>query len=165
MDMLLSTGEQVTISLLAMALQQVGVAATSHTGAQVGIHTTTPAPKRVFSALKPKTLRLTSMQARSWLWLVFRALDEDEITTLGRGGSDTTGVALARRTRRRDARSIPTLMGFTPLTPRVCTKAQRLECITVRRNAGACKPGLQSAANSVEFAGKYNVPRTGTVEL
>ena len=96
-----------TISIT-MALQQIGVSATSHTGAQVGFIPTAPTPRRVFSVLK-LTISTDLDAGKVVVVAGFQGVDEDgNITTLGRGGSDTTGVALAAALGAVSAKSIPT---------------------------------------------------------
>ena len=96
MDMLVSTGEQVTISLLAMALHQLGVPATSYTGAQVGIRTDSAHTKARIQRIETDEIQDDLNNGQVVVVAGFQGVDEEgNITTLGRGGSDTTGVALA----------------------------------------------------------------------
>lgn len=160
MDMLLSTGEQVTISLLAMALQQIGVSATSHTGAQVGIHTDSAYTKARIQRIETEDLKADLEAGQVVVVAGFQGVDEDgNITTLGRGGSDTTGVALAAALGADECQIYTDVDGVYTTDPRVCSKAQRLSSITVEEMLELASLGskvLQSRA--VEFAGKYNVP-------
>ncbi|HCR98826.1 MULTISPECIES: aspartate kinase [Halomonas] len=160
MDMLLSTGEQVTISLLAMALQQVGVAATSHTGAQVGIHTDNAYTKARIQRIETEDLKADLDAGKVVVVAGFQGVDEDgNITTLGRGGSDTTGVALAAALGADECQIYTDVDGVYTTDPRVCTKAQRLECITVEEMLELASLGSKVLQiRAVEFAGKYNVP-------
>jgi len=160
MDMLLSTGEQVTISLLAMALQQAGVAATSHTGAQVGIHTDSAYTKARIQRIETDDLRADLDAGQVVVVAGFQGVDEDgNITTLGRGGSDTTGVALAAALGADECQIYTDVDGVYTTDPRVCTKAQRLESITVEEMLELASLGSKVLQiRAVEFAGKYNVP-------
>lgn len=160
MDMLLSTGEQVTISLLAMALQQIGVPATSHTGAQVGIHTDSAYTKARIQRIETDDLKADLEAGQVVVVAGFQGVDEDgNITTLGRGGSDTTGVALAAALGADECQIYTDVDGVYTTDPRVCSKAQRLESITVEEMLELASLGSKVLQiRAVEFAGKYNVP-------
>lgn len=160
MDMLLSTGEQVTISLLAMALQSLGVLATSHTGAQVGIHTDKAYTKARIQRIETDDLREDLDDGKVVVVAGFQGVDEEgNITTLGRGGSDTTGVALAAALNADECQIYTDVDGVYTTDPRVCSKAQRLESITVEEMLELASLGSKVLQiRAVEFAGKYNVP-------
>lgn len=160
MDMLLSTGEQVTISLLAMALQQIGVSATSHTGAQVGIHTDSAYTKARIQRIETDDLKADLEAGQVVVVAGFQGVDEDgNITTLGRGGSDTTGVALAAALGADECQIYTDVDGVYTTDPRVCSRAQRLESITVEEMLELASLGSKVLQiRAVEFAGKYNVP-------
>lgn len=160
MDMLLSTGEQVTISLLAMALQQIGVPATSHTGAQVGIHTDSAYTKARIQRIETEDLKADLEAGQVVVVAGFQGVDDEgNITTLGRGGSDTTGVALAAALGADECQIYTDVDGVYTTDPRVCTKAQRLESITVEEMLELASLGSKVLQiRAVEFAGKYNVP-------
>ncbi|WP_249976512.1 aspartate kinase [Vreelandella olivaria] len=160
MDMLLSTGEQVTISLLAMALQQIGVSATSHTGAQVGIHTDSAYTKARIQRIETDDLKTDLDAGKVVVVAGFQGVDENgNITTLGRGGSDTTGVALAAALGADECQIYTDVDGVYTTDPRVCSKAQRLESITVEEMLELASLGSKVLQiRAVEFAGKYNVP-------
>lgn len=160
MDMLLSTGEQVTISLLAMALQQIGVSATSHTGAQVGIHTDSAYTKARIQRIETDDLKADLEAGQVVVVAGFQGVDEEgNITTLGRGGSDTTGVALAAALGADECQIYTDVDGVYTTDPRVCSRAQRLESITVEEMLELASLGSKVLQiRAVEFAGKYNVP-------
>lgn len=160
MDMLLSTGEQVTISLLAMALQQSGVPATSHTGAQVGIHTDSAYTKARIQRIETEDLKADLDAGKVVVVAGFQGVDENgNITTLGRGGSDTTGVALAAALGADECQIYTDVDGVYTTDPRVCSKAQRLTSITVEEMLELASLGSKVLQiRAVEFAGKYNVP-------
>ncbi|MGJ8515151.1 aspartate kinase [Carnimonas bestiolae] len=160
LDMLVSTGEQVTVSLLAMALKARGIDAISHTGAQAGICTDT-----AFSRARIQTIDTELMQqelAAGQVVVVagFQGVDErGNITTLGRGGSDTTAVALAAALKADECQIYTDVDGVYTTDPRVCSKAQRLETITLEEMLELASLGSKVLQiRSVEFAGKYNVP-------
>ncbi|WP_025732234.1 aspartate kinase [Carnimonas nigrificans] len=160
LDMLISTGEQVTVSLLAMALKARGIPAISHTGAQAGICTDT-----AFSRARIQTIDTELMQQELDAGQVvvvagFQGVDENgNITTLGRGGSDTTAVALAAALKADECQIYTDVDGVYTTDPRVCSKAQRLETITLEEMLELASLGSKVLQiRSVEFAGKYNVP-------
>ncbi|MGC3872778.1 aspartate kinase [Halomonas sp. GXIMD04776] len=160
MDMLVSTGEQVTISLLAMALQKAGVPATSYTGAQVGIRTDSAHTKARIQRIETDDLRQDLAEGQVVVVAGFQGVDEEgNITTLGRGGSDTTGVALAAALKADECQIYTDVDGVYTTDPRVCAKAQRLETITVEEMLELASLGSKVLQiRAVEFAGKYNVP-------
>lgn len=160
MDMLVSTGEQVTISLLAMALQKLGVPATSYTGAQVGIRTDSAHTKARIQRIETDDLRQDLEEGQVVVVAGFQGVDEEgNITTLGRGGSDTTGVALAAALKADECQIYTDVDGVYTTDPRVCSKAQRLETITVEEMLELASLGSKVLQiRAVEFAGKYNVP-------
>lgn len=160
MDMLVSTGEQVTISLLAMALQKLGVPAMSYTGSQVGILTDSAHTKARIQRIETEELREDLEQGRVVVVAGFQGVDEEgNITTLGRGGSDTTGVALAAALKADECQIYTDVDGVYTTDPRVCSRAQRLDTITVEEMLELASLGSRVLQiRAVEFAGKYNVP-------
>ncbi len=159
-DVLLSTGEQVTIALLAMALHALGIEARSHTGAQVRILTDQAHGKARIVDIQ--SARIGRDLARGAVAVVagFQGVDADNnITTLGRGGSDTTAVALAVALRADECRIYTDVDGVYTADPRIVPEARRLARITFEEMlelSGAGARVLQIRA--VEFAGKYQVP-------
>ncbi|WP_110657069.1 aspartate kinase [Salinicola halimionae] len=160
MDMLVSTGEQVTISLLAMALHQLGVPATSYTGAQVGIRTDSAHTKARIQRIETDEIQEDLDDGQVVVVAGFQGVDEEgNITTLGRGGSDTTGVALAAALNADECQIYTDVDGVYTTDPRVCSKARRLEKITVEEMLELASLGSKVLQiRAVEFAGKYNVP-------
>ncbi|REC95531.1 aspartate kinase [Kushneria indalinina] len=160
MDMLVSTGEQVTISLLAMALHQLGVKATSYTGAQIGIRTDSAHTRARIQRIETDDLRADLDEGQVVVVAGFQGVDsEGNITTLGRGGSDTTGVALAAALKADECQIYTDVDGVYTTDPRVCDKARRLESITVEEMLEMASLGSKVLQiRAVEFAGKYNVP-------
>src|SRR5690554_615794 len=131
MDMLVSTGEQVTISLLALALHKLGVPATSYTGSQVGIMTDSSHTKARIQRIETDDMRDDLNEGKVVVVAGFQGVDEEgNITTLGRGGSDTTGVALAAALGADECQIYTDVDGVYTTDPRVCSKAQRLDRIT-----------------------------------
>ncbi|ODC02525.1 aspartate kinase [Terasakiispira papahanaumokuakeensis] len=160
LDMLVSTGEQVTIALLAMALQKLGIPATSYTGAQVGIFTDSAHTKARIQRIETDEMREDLNAGRVVVVAGFQGVDEEgNITTLGRGGSDTTGVALAAALKADECQIYTDVDGVYTTDPRVCSKAQRLDSITVEEMLELASLGSKVLQiRAVEFAGKYNVP-------
>ncbi|WP_136066107.1 aspartate kinase [Modicisalibacter radicis] len=160
MDMLVSTGEQVTSSLLAMALHKLGVPATSYTGGQVGIQTDSAHTKARIQRIETDELRQDLDEGQVVVVAGFQGIDEEgNITTLGRGGSDTTGVALAAALGADECQIYTDVDGVYTTDPRVCSKARRLESITVEEMLELASLGSKVLQiRAVEFAGKYNVP-------
>ncbi|OHV13858.1 aspartate kinase [Kushneria phosphatilytica] len=160
MDMLVSTGEQVTISLLAMALQRLGVAATSYTGAQIGIRTDSAHTRARIQRIETDDLKADLDDGQVVVVAGFQGVDEEgNITTLGRGGSDTTGVALAAALGADECQIYTDVDGVYTTDPRVCNAARRLETITVEEMLEMASLGSKVLQiRAVEFAGKYNVP-------
>ncbi|MBE0507479.1 MAG: aspartate kinase [Marinospirillum sp.] len=160
MDMLVSTGEQVTIALLAMALEQAGIPATSYTGAQAGIITDQSYSKARIKKIDTDGIKQDLKQGRVVVVAGFQGVDEEgNITTLGRGGSDTTGVALAAALNADECQIYTDVDGVYTADPRICAKARRLEQITVEEMLELASLGSKVLQiRSVEFAGKYKVP-------
>ena len=160
MDVLLSTGEQVTIALLAMALQQRGVAATSFTGWQVGINTDSSHMKARIESIDTEALRKQLDAGYVCIVAGFQGVDaNNNITTLGRGGSDTTGVALAAALGADEAQIYTDVDGVYTTDPRVVPNARRMEKVTFEEMLEMASLGSKILQiRSVEFAGKYKVP-------
>ncbi len=160
MDVLLATGEQVTIALLAMALQQRGCQATSYTGGQVAIVTDKVHTKARILDIDTQRIRADLAVGRVVVVAGFQGVSESgDITTLGRGGSDTTAVALAAALRADECLIYTDVDGVYTTDPRVEPKARRLERITFEEMLEMASLGSKVLQiRSVEFAGKYNVP-------
>lgn len=160
LDMLVSTGEQVTVSLLAMSMQELGVPATSHTGAQVGIHTDNAYTRARIQNIDTDEMRRSLDAGRVVVVAGFQGVDDEgNITTLGRGGSDTTAVALAAALKADECQIYTDVDGVYTTDPRVCSRARRLETVTVEEMLELASLGSKVLQiRSVEFAGKYNVP-------
>ncbi len=160
MDMLVSTGEQVTIALLSMTLNTLGCPAVSYTGPQVSITTDSSHTKARIKQIDDQKIRNDLNEGRVVVVAGFQGADENgNITTLGRGGSDTTGVALAAALKADECQIFTDVDGVYTTDPRVCSKAKRLETITVEEMLELASLGSKVLQiRSVEFAGKYNVP-------
>ncbi|MGY6277987.1 aspartate kinase [Methylomonas sp. MgM2] len=159
LDVLLSTGEQVTIALLSMALHNLGVDARSYTGGQVRILTDSAHTKARIREIDEANIRADLNAGRVVVVAGFQGVDENgNITTLGRGGSDTTGVALAAALNADECHIYTDVDGVYTTDPRVVPKARRLEKITFEEMLEMASLGSKVLQiRSVEFAGKYNV--------
>jgi len=160
LDVLLSTGEQVTIALLSMALEKVGCPARSYTGSQVHILTDSAHNKARIKDIDGARIREDLNLGRVVVVAGFQGVDEHgSITTLGRGGSDTTAVALAAALRADECQIYTDVDGVYTTDPRVVPKARRLARITFEEMLEMASLGSKVLQiRSVEFAGKYNVP-------
>ena len=160
LDVILSTGEQVTIGLLSMALQQLGCDARSYTGAQVRILTDSAHSKARILGIDGERIRSDLDAGRVVVVAGFQGVDEHgNITTLGRGGSDTTAVALAAALKADECQIYTDVDGVYTTDPRMVPSARRLERITFEEMLEMASLGSKVLQiRSVEFAGKYNVP-------
>jgi aspartate kinase len=160
LDVLVATGEQVTIALLCMALKKRGLDARSYTGGQVRILTDSAFNKARIQAIDEANMRADLDAGRVVVVAGFQGVDEDgNITTLGRGGSDTTGVALAAALKADECQIYTDVDGVYTTDPRVVSRARRLEKITFEEMLEMASQGSKVLQiRSVEFAGKYNVP-------
>ncbi len=159
MDVLLSTGEQVTISLLCMALHNLGCDARSYTGGQVKILTDSSHTKARIREIEDVKMRADLNAGKVVVVAGFQGVDEHgNITTLGRGGSDTTAVALAAALKADECHIYTDVDGVYTTDPRVEPKARRLDHITFEEMLEMASLGSKVLQiRSVEFAGKYNV--------
>jgi len=160
LDVLLSTGEQVTIALLSMALESRGCPARSYTGGQVRILTDSMHNKARIRSIDDVRIRGDLDAGRVVVVAGFQGVDEEgAITTLGRGGSDTTAVALAAALKADECRIYTDVDGVYTTDPRVVQHARRLDRITFEEMLEMASLGSKVLQiRSVEFAGKYNVP-------
>ena len=159
LDVMLSTGEQVTIALLSMALKELGIEARSYTGAQVKILTDSAYTKARILSIDEQKIRADLTQGRVVVVAGFQGVDEaGNITTLGRGGSDTTGVAMAAALGADECQIYTDVDGVYTADPRVVPDARRLKTITFEEMLELASLGSKVLQiRSVEFAGKYRV--------
>ena len=159
MDVVLSTGEQVTIGLLAMALKAAGLKAKSYTGAQVKILTDSAFNKARILSIDEEAIRADLANDYVLVVAGFQGMDEaGNITTLGRGGSDTTGVAIAAALRADECQIYTDVDGVYTTDPRLVPEARRLKSITFEEMLEMASLGSKVLQiRSVEFAGKYKV--------
>jgi aspartate kinase len=160
MDMLLSTGEQVSVALMAMAIDSLGHQALSLTGAQIGIHTDSTHTKARIRSISTDRMRRALDEGKIVIAAGFQGIDDDfDITTLGRGGSDTTAVALAA-VLRADACEIYTdVDGVYTTDPRILPEARRVSQISYDEMLELASLGAGVMhSRSIEFAKKFSVP-------
>jgi aspartate kinase len=159
LDVMVATGEQVSIALLAMALKDIGLKAKSYTGAQVQILTDSTYTKaRILNIESEKILRDLDNDAVV-IVAGFQGVDgEGNITTLGRGGSDTSGVALAAALKADECQIYTDVDGVYTTDPRIVPEARKLDQITFEEMLEMASLGSKVLQiRSVEFAGKYKV--------
>ncbi|MCM2680425.1 aspartate kinase [Echinimonas agarilytica] len=160
LDVLLSTGEQVTIALLSMALMAIGVPACSMTGDQVQITTDSKHSKARITDIAQDAVMDVLNSGKVAVVAGFQGRDElGNITTLGRGGSDTTAVAVAAAIKADECRIYTDVDGVYTTDPRVEPNARKMDTITFEEMLELASLGAKVLQiRSVEFAGKYNVP-------
>jgi aspartate kinase len=160
LDVLLATGEQVTMALTCMALENHGCPARSYTGAQVHILTDSAHTKARILDIDSQRVRSDLANGTVVVVAGFQGVDEHgNITTLGRGGSDTTAVALAAALKADECQIYTDVDGVYTTDPRIVPEAQRLDRVTYEEMLEMASLGAKVLQiRSVEFASKYNVP-------
>lgn len=160
MDMLLSTGEQVTIALFAMAVKQAGGDAISFLGDQVKILTDSVHTKARIESIDSEKILAELEQGRVVIIAGFQGVNElGDITTLGRGGSDTTAVALAAALKANSCEIFTDVEGVYTTDPNVCSKARKIDRISYDEMLELASLGAKVLdIRSVTFAKRYNVP-------
>ena len=159
LDVIISTGEQVTIGLTTLALMELGIKAKSYTGAQVKILTDNAHTKARILDIDEHNIKQDLNDGYVVVVAGFQGADElGNITTLGRGGSDTTGVALAAALKAEECQIYTDVDGVYTTDPRVVPEARRLKSITFEEMLELASQGSKVLQiRSVEFAGKYKV--------
>ncbi len=159
MDMIASTGEQVSVGLLAIALQAIGTDAVSYTGWQVPVKTNNAYMKARIESIDDKRIQADLAAGRVVIVTGFQGVDSDHnITTLGRGGSDTSAVAIAAAIKADECLIYTDVDGVYTTDPRVVENARRLEKVTFEEMLEMASLGSKILQiRSVEFAGKYRV--------
>jgi aspartate kinase len=160
MDMLLSTGEQITVALMAMAVEALGVPAISFTGAQIGLVTDSFHTKARIRNISTERMQAALDQGRIVIVAGFQGVDEDyNITTLGRGGSDTTAVALAAVLGASACEIYTDVDGVYTTDPRIVPEARKIDRISYDEMLELASLGAGVMhSRSIEFAKKYGVP-------
>ncbi len=160
MDMLMSTGEQISCALLAMAVKKLGYKAVSFTGAQVGIRTDKEHTRARIETVESRTIQQALRRGKIVIVAGFQGVTgRGEITTLGRGGSDLTAVALAK-TLKADVCEIYTdVKGIYSTDPRIVPEARKIKVITFDEMLEMASLGAQvMQARSIEVAKRFNIP-------
>lgn len=159
LDVMISTGEQVTIALLAMALSDIGVKAKSYTGAQVKVLTDSTFTKARILDIDDQNIRRDLDDGAVVIVAGFQGVDQyGNITTLGRGGSDTSGVALAAALKADECQIYTDVDGVYTTDPRIVPEARKLDSVTFEEMLEMASLGSKVLQiRSVEFAGKYKV--------
>jgi aspartate kinase len=160
LDMIAATGEQVSIGLLAIALKDLGVAARSYTGWQVPIRTDSAYTKARIEAIDATRVNTDLAEGTVVIIAGFQGIDEsNNITTLGRGGSDTSAVAVAAAFKAQECLIYTDVDGVYTTDPRIVSEARRLKVISFEEMLELASLGSKVLQiRSVEFAGKYRVP-------
>lgn len=159
LDVMVSTGEQVTVALLAMALMERNIKAKSYTGGQIRILTDSAYTKARILKIDEDKIRADLNSGYVVVVAGFQGVDEfNNITTLGRGGSDTTGVALAAALKADECQIYTDVDGIYTTDPRIVPEARKLKTITFEEMLEMASLGSKVLQiRSVEFAGKYRV--------
>ncbi|MDD2679743.1 MAG: aspartate kinase [Candidatus Omnitrophica bacterium] len=160
MDMLLSTGEQISVALLAMAIHKLGFEAISFTGAQVGIITDTSHTRARIIKINAAKIKEALREGKIVIVAGFQGVTlNQDITTLGRGGSDLTAVALAKELKADECEIYTDVKGIYTTDPRIEPKAKKIEVITYDEMLEMASLGAQvMQARSIEVAKKFDVP-------
>ncbi len=159
LDVIAATGEQVSVGLLALAIQNLGIKAKSYTGWQVKVLTDSAFTKARILSIDDKNIRKDLAEGNVVVVAGFQGIDEHgNITTLGRGGSDTTGVAMAAALKADECQIFTDVDGVYTTDPRVVPSARKLDQITFEEMFELASQGSKVLQiRSVEFAGKYKV--------
>lgn len=159
-DQMVATGEQVSIALLAMALKDLGINAKSMTGRQVAIKTDNTHTKARIENIDAENIKRELSDGKVLVVAGFQGVNEfNDLTTLGRGGSDTTGVAIAAAIGADECQIYTDVDGVYTTDPRITPKAKKLNKITFEEMLEMASLGSKVLQiRSVEFAGKYKVP-------
>lgn len=158
-DLLVSSGEQVSISLLSMAIKQLGKDSIAYTGWQAGIKTNNTHASARITQIDTSRIKKSLKEGKIVIIAGFQGINGGSITTLGRGGSDTSAVAIAAALKALECQIYTDVDGVYTTDPRVCNKARKVDTMTYEEMlemSGLGSKVLQ--LRSVEFASKYNVP-------
>ncbi len=160
MDVLLSAGERISMALLAMAVNELGIQAQAYTGAQAGIRTDSHHGRAQIVGLVPERIARAVKEGQVAIVAGFQGVsDDDDVTTLGRGGSDTTAVALAAALGADVCEIYTDVDGLFSADPRIVPKAHRLRTLTQEETLELAAHGAKILhLRAVEFARRYGVP-------
>ena len=158
-DLLVSSGEQISISLLSMALKELGIQSIAYTGWQAGIKTNNAHSCARIVSIDANKIKKDLIKKKIVVIAGFQGINNGSITTLGRGGSDTSAVAIAAALKASECQIFSDVDGVYTTDPRICEKAKKIDIMTYEEMlemSGLGSKVLQ--LRSVEFASKYNVP-------
>tara|TARA_B100001109_G_scaffold79757_1_gene65201 strand:- start:62 stop:1273 length:1212 start_codon:yes stop_codon:yes gene_type:complete len=158
-DLLVSSGEQISISLLSMALKELGLQSIAYTGWQAGIKTNNAHSCARIVSIDANKIKKDLIKKKVVVIAGFQGINNGSITTLGRGGSDTSAVAIAAALKASECQIFSDVDGVYTTDPRICEKAKKIDIMTYEEMlemSGLGSKVLQ--LRSVEFASKYNVP-------
>ena len=160
MDILLTAGERISMSLLSMAINELGVPAQAFTGAQAGIHTTSAYGRAQITGMVPERVARSISEGQVAIVAGFQGIsDDDDVTTLGRGGSDTTAVALAAALHADVCEIYTDVDGLFSADPRIVAKAHRLRSISTEETLELAAHGAKILhLRAGGFARRYKVP-------
>lgn len=160
MDMLMATGEQISCALLAMAIKSLGHDAISLTGRQVGIKTDKSYTKARIESISARRIRKALAENKIVIVAGYQGVtEEEEITTLGRGGSDLTAVALAKILKAKACEIYTDVNGIYTTDPRITKKARKIKMITFEEMLEMASLGAQvMQTRSIEVAKRFNIP-------
>jgi aspartate kinase len=160
LDMLMSTGEQISCALLAIAINDLGHQAISFTGGQVGIKTDNTHTKARIETIEASRIQKALLQDKIVIVAGYQGITNDaDITTLGRGGSDLTAVALAKTLHAKVCEIYTDVTGIFTTDPRIVTEAKKIEAITFDEMLEMASLGAQvMQARSIEVAKRFNIP-------
>ena len=160
MDILLTAGERISMSLLSMAINELGVPAQAFSGAQAGIRTTSAYGRAQITGMVPERVARSISEGQVAIVAGFQGIsDDDDVTTLGRGGSDTTAVALAAALHADVCEIYTDVDGLFSADPRIVPKAHRLRSISTEETLELAAHGAKILhLRAVEFARRYKVP-------
>lgn len=160
MDMLLSAGERISMALLAMAIEQLGVPARSYTGAQAGMRTDSAHGRARLLDVQPDRVRATLQDGAVAIVAGFQGISsDDDVTTLGRGGSDTTAVALAAALEADVCEIYTDVDGLYTADPRIVPTARRVTRLTIEETLEMAAHGAKILhLRAVEYARRFSVP-------
>ena len=160
MDILLTAGERISMSLLSMAINELGVPAQAFTGAQAGIHTTSAYGRAQITGMVPERIARAISEGQVAIVAGFQGISDDEdVTTLGRGGSDTTAVALAAALHADVCEIYTDVDGVFTADPRIVPAARRIPVIDYESMLEMSSCGSKVLAlRCVEYAQRFNMP-------
>lgn len=160
MDILLTAGERISMALLAIAVNELGVEANAYTGQQAGLRTDTMYGRASIIGVVPERIARTLQEGKVAIIAGFQGVNENnDVTTLGRGGSDTTAVAFAAALEAEACEIYSDVDGVFTADPRICSRAHKMNVLTYEETLEMAAHGTKILhLRAVEYARKFNVP-------